>query len=90
MNSRFSELIVGKPLKNKAAQVFPLFGANGQNADYVLASHAIAKNLAEVHETSKAGTVSALIVENKSDKKILFIEGEHLIGAKQNRISTLR
>lgn len=86
MMSRFSELTVGTPVNNQSAQIFPLFGANGNASDYILAFQAIARHLAFFRETSDAGNVSALVVENRSEKTILLIEGEHLIGAKQNRI----
>ena len=34
----------------------------------------------------KGGSVPDLLVENRGDVRVLFLEGEELIGAKQNRI----
>jgi hypothetical protein len=39
-----------------------------------------------VEEVSNAGSVADLSVENKGDALVLFLEGEELLGAKQNRI----
>ena len=39
-----------------------------------------------VEEVSEGGSVPELLVENKADIRVLFIEGEELVGAKQNRI----
>jgi hypothetical protein len=36
--------------------------------------------------TQEAGPVPELRVENGSDIRVLFLEGEQLVGAKQNRI----
>ena len=35
---------------------------------------------------SEGGSVPDLLVENKGDVRVLFLEGEELVGAKQNRI----
>src|SRR5262249_23115484 len=39
-----------------------------------------------VEEVSQGGSVPDLLVENKGDLRILFLEGEELVGAKQNRV----
>src|SRR5207247_10554658 len=39
-----------------------------------------------VGEVSQEGSVPELVVENKSHRRVLFLEGEQLLGAKQNRI----
>ena len=39
-----------------------------------------------VEEVSEGGSVPNLFVENKGDIRVLFLEGEQLIGAKQNRV----
>jgi hypothetical protein len=39
-----------------------------------------------VEEVSEAGSVPTLTVDNRSDTLVLFLEGEELRGAKQNRI----
>jgi hypothetical protein len=39
-----------------------------------------------VEEISEAGSVPDLLVENKGEVRVLFLEGEELVGAKQNRV----
>jgi hypothetical protein len=39
-----------------------------------------------VQEVSEGGSVPDLLVENSGDIRVLFLEGEELVGAKQNRI----
>ena len=80
------EVRVGQPLRYKSLSVFPLFTESNGNIDYLLADEAIGEKLLIVEEVSEAGSVPDLLVENKGNTRVLFIEGEELIGAKQNRI----
>jgi hypothetical protein len=54
--------------------------------DYLLADEAIADKKVEVTEVSEAGSVPALLVNNPTDVPVLFLEGEELRGAKQDRV----
>lgn len=54
--------------------------------DYVLAQDALEDGTLTVKEISDSGKVNKLIVQNKGDKRVLLLDGEELIGAKQNRI----
>ena len=86
MYVNFPEVRVGQPLRYKSLSVFPLFAESNRNIDYLLADEAIGEKLLTVEEVSEAGSVPDLLVENKGNTRVLFIEGEELIGAKQNRI----
>jgi hypothetical protein len=66
--------------------VFPLFGEPVSRVEYVLSGEAISTEKVNVTEVSHSGSVPDLLVENKGDIRVLFLEGEELIGAKQNRI----
>lgn len=91
---------VGEPLRHHALSVFPLFteqrGADGVGGprgnvanlalDYRLSSEALADGSLLVEEISEGGSVPELLVENQGDQRVLFLEGEELVGAKQNRI----
>ncbi len=77
---------VGDPQRFEALSVFPLFTASVEGVDYLLSDEALTTNLIRVEEISEQGSVPDLLVENKSDSRVLFLEGEELIGAKQNRI----
>jgi hypothetical protein len=54
--------------------------------DYALSDEAISEGSVTVEEVSESGSVPDLSVENKGDIRVLFLEGEELVGAKQNRI----
>jgi hypothetical protein len=80
------EVRVGDPLSDESLFVFPLFITTPGSVDYVLAEEAISNGTVSVKEVSESGSVPELFVENSSDERILFIEGDELKGAKQNRI----
>ncbi len=73
------------PLSHRNLTLVPLAGLNG-SVSYLLASEAIEQGLLTVREVSTAGQVNSLRVENKSPHRILLLDGEELVGAKQNRI----
>lgn len=82
----FANLRVGEPVRHHSVAVFPLFGRSQSEVDYRLSDEALADQSAVVEEISESGSVADLQVENKSGDRLLFLEGEQLIGAKQNRI----
>jgi hypothetical protein len=82
----FPQIRVGEPIRYKSLSVFPLFTESNGSVDYLLADEAIRDQLLAVQEVSESGSVPELLVENKGDIRVLFIEGEELVGAKQNRI----
>ena len=86
MSFAIPKVRVGKPQRHEALSVFPLFSETNGGVKYVLADEALAEKLLVVEEVSEGGSVPDLLVENKGDIQVLFIEGEELIGAKQNRI----
>ena len=65
---------------------FPLRGFSAVSPRYLLLDEALAKGIAQVTETSTTGSVPELRFENRSDQSILIVDGEALVGAKQNRI----
>ncbi len=77
---------VGDPLRHETLSVFPLFTAHSDEVEYRLSDVALADESLLVEEVDESGSVPDLLVENKGDMRVLFLEGEELIGAKQNRI----
>ncbi len=86
MSVALPKLRVGNPLRHEALSVFPLFADPNGHVDYRLSGEALADESLVVEEVSESGSVPELSVENKGDVRVLFIEGEELVGAKQNRI----
>ncbi len=75
-----------KPIRYENLTLVPLRGQGHGQLSYELGSQAIKDGIVEVKEVDEAGSVPELMVVNKSDTMILFVDGEELIGAKQNRI----
>jgi hypothetical protein len=80
------EIHVGAPVGHEALAVFPLFAEPHAGIEYVLSDEAIAAGAVTVAEVSEGGSVPDLLVENLTDSLVLFLEGEELRGAKQNRV----
>ncbi len=66
--------------------LFPLLAPNGIKPDYLTLDQALDGNFVEITELDDAGRVPELKLINLGKKKVLIIEGEELVGAKQNRI----
>jgi len=82
----FPEVRVGEPIKYESLSVFPLLGGTDGRVKYLLADEAIAAGTIAVEEVSEGGSVPELAVNNQADELVLFLEGEELRGAKQNRV----
>jgi hypothetical protein len=82
-------LELGAPQVHRNLALFPLLADNGSEPGYVLLDEALEKNLARVTEISQAGSVPELAFENGSAEKILLVDGDELVGAKQNRVLNL-
>jgi hypothetical protein len=80
------EVRVGAPIYHEALAVFPLFSPADLGVEYLLSDEAIKAGSVSVEETSEGGSVPNLLVTNQSASKVLFLEGEELRGAKQNRV----
>ncbi len=53
---------------------------------YITLDEAISSGVLKIKEVSTAGNVPELIAENKSNHLILLLDGEEVVGAKQNRV----
>jgi hypothetical protein len=82
-------LQVGPPTTFKKLTVFPLLRSTSTMPAYLTLAEAIAEGVARVTEVSQGGTVSELRVVNSSDRPVFLLDGEELIGAKQNRVVNL-
>ena len=86
MSVGFPGVRVGEPVRYQALSVFPLFDGQQTPVEYLLSDEGIGSGSVTVEEVTEAGSVPDLLVENKGDVRVLFIEGEELVGAKQNRV----
>ena len=86
MSVAFPQVRVGEPVRLESLSVFPLFDGRQTPVEYLLSDEGIGSGTVTVAEVSEAGSVPDLLVENKGDVRVLFLEGEELVGAKQNRV----
>lgn len=77
---------VGQPISHQNLTVFPVrILTPTQRTNFLTLKEAQQKNLVSIRELPNA-TVSEVLIENKSDKPILLIGGEVILGGKQDRI----
>jgi hypothetical protein len=69
--------------------LFPLLDEQSVAPDYLLLDDALEREVARVKEVSADGRVPELAFENASDEKVLLVDGDELVGAKQNRVLNL-
>ena len=69
--------------------MFPLLGPSVEMVYYLTLDEALDQRLSEITEVSESGVVPELRVMNRGLKATLIIDGEELVGAKQNRVVNL-
>ena len=89
VNSTLSQLEIGSPQSYRGLSIFPLTSSANGSTDYLLLSEALEAGLVSVRESSHGGSVPDLVVENRADRPVLIVDGEELLGAKQNRVANL-
>ena len=86
IRARLSTLRVGEPVVHREVVLFPLYGEGVGGIPYVTMDEALRENCIAVTEATAQGSVPSLRVVNSGQRPLLMVEGEELIGAKQNRI----
>jgi len=66
--------------------MIPLLSSNGGEPDYLTLEEGLSQGNVIITEISTGGSVPELKLINKSVDKVLVVDGEELMGAKQNRI----
>jgi hypothetical protein len=67
--------------------IIPLFAENGpKSPDYLTMEDAINSRLLIIGEKNSGGSVPELVAQNLAEIPVLLLDGEEVIGAKQNRI----
>jgi hypothetical protein len=66
--------------------LIPLLASDAGDPDYIILEEALNQGVVDVTEVSQGGSVPDLKLVNKSPNKLLVVDGEELVGAKQNRI----
>ncbi len=82
----FQHIKVGAKQSHKNMTLYCLLAAREADADFLTLDDALNERVLQVTEVDDAGEVPELKVRNRSDRKILVLDGEELVGAKQNRV----
>jgi len=72
--------------KHQRLSVVQFLTAQQNTVNYISGPKAIKEDLIQVKEVSESGSVNNLFVFNLSDKYVFFMDGDILMGAKQNRV----
>jgi hypothetical protein len=86
IKSYLAGVTIGEPQIRHNLVVFPLHAPQNGVMYFITLDEAIAAGSVVVSEISASGSVPELLVANKSDAAVLLVDGEQLIGAKQNRV----
>ncbi len=89
ISNTIDQLHLGQATTFEGLTVFPLLGDQDRPRDYLTLDEALAQNQARVVEVTDEGDVPNLLFDNLGDHKVLLVDGDELIGAKQNRIINL-
>lgn len=66
--------------------LIPVFGAPEGGPAYISLRQAMRRGGLVIREVSSSGSVPDLLVENAGDDPVMILDGEELLGAKQNRV----
>ncbi len=80
------QIKIGAKQSHKNMTLYCLLSAQEATVDFLTLDEALDKEALAITEVSEAGAVPELKVFNRSDHKILLLDGEELVGAKQNRV----
>ena len=91
--SACASLRVGAPVHAAGVSMFPLFADGAASAvaepGYTVLRDALAAGTGRVTEVSEGGSVPVLRFSNDAPHPVLLLDGEELVGCKQNRILNL-
>jgi len=86
LRSFVETLEVGDPIGHANLTLVPLRGERRERIAYLLAAEAIKGGTLTITEVSEGGSVPELLATNEAEVMVLLLDGEELVGAKQNRI----
>ena len=89
VKTALSALTLGEPATHRGLTVIPLASEIGGALEYLLLEDGLDRDLVTIREVSEGGSVPELTVENRSRHPLLIVDGEELVGAKQNRVANL-
>ena len=89
IKTAISSIFVGKTVSYSGLTAFPLKSKRQSALSYLLLENGLRDGLVSIREASAGGSVPELSVKNRADRPVLVVDGEELVGAKQNRVANL-
>ncbi len=89
INDALKNISLGEAQVFENLQIIPLLAPTPTTAEYLTLDEAQAGGMATVTEVDESGSVPTLLLENAADSALFLLDGEELVGAKQNRILNL-
>jgi hypothetical protein len=89
INDALNAIDVGLSQVFKNITMFPLLRQDAKESNYLTLDEALEAGTARVTEVSEGGNVPELQFLNEGDIPVLLLDGEELVGAKQNRVLNL-
>jgi hypothetical protein len=80
-------LRLGTEVTHENLTMFPLLNGGGRTRGYQTLREALAAGTLRITEVSEGGSVPQLSAVNDGDQPVIILDGEELVGAKQNRIA---
>ncbi|MGC8657569.1 MAG: ARPP-1 family domain-containing protein [Desulfomonilaceae bacterium] len=81
-----SQIQLGAKQNHRNMTLYCLISDSEAPVDFLTLDNALASEAMSITEITESGSVPELKVINKSNHKILLLDGEELVGAKQNRV----
>jgi hypothetical protein len=90
INDIIALVTIAPPITHRALSVYPLLRKGGSALTaYLVLDEALASEAFRITEVSEGGHVPRLLAYNETDSPVLLLDGEELVGAKQNRVLNL-
>ena len=89
IDNTFSDIRIGPASTFQNLTVFPLIGASDTEPSYDTLDAALLHGTLRITEVTESGRVPEIKVLNGGGRPVLIIDGEELLGAKQNRTVNL-
>jgi len=84
-----SSVEIGTAWNRLNLTVHPLLAAGNPKLHYFTLDEALMTGQFKIEEISSSGSVPELKVHNRLSQPVLLLDGEELVGAKQNRVVNL-
>ena len=80
---------LGETIHHGSLTMIPFRAEGASSTEYLTLAEALEAGLARVGEVSQGGSVPELLFTNSAAMPVLIVDGEELVGAKQNRVANL-